>query len=381
MPDRWGTWPFYSPTCIADMTALLKKGGTLSAYKSNPNFPVGPAEGSWAWRLERLMEEQFEVSHAIACASGTMALMAAIQALELEPGEIITSPYTFSATAAAIRVMGHEPVFADIDPATFCLDPASVATVLGKRTRAILPVDLFGQMADYDGLWKLGHPVISDSCQAVGAVGKAPTYRHAPLWGGKGGLVGVFSFNGTKQCPAGEAGAVVTSDPVIASRVRGYISHVENWRAEVVGINGRVNEPTALLAYHGMKEVLKRNGERQALAKRVVDRLRGEARIKTLPEPHGHALYVFPLVLRADVNRAVFAAKLRERGVEVGEGYLTPPIHRYEAFKACRSAPTPVVDRLSSESLVIFTQVRPPASLRDMSYLADCIELALDVAT
>lgn len=376
--ERFGTWPFYSSACRRDMDALLQKGGGLSAYRSNPKWPLGPVEGSWAWRLERLIEKQFDIAHAIVCSSGTMALMAGLRALNLKPGEIVTSPYTFSATAAAIRYMGHEPVFADIDPATFCLDPVSAATVVNSRTRAILPVDLFGQLADYDGLWKLGLPILSDSCQAVGALGKAATYRQAPFRGGRGGVIGVYSFNGGKQVPAGEAGAVVTQDAKYAERARGFISHMENWANAEIGINGRLNEPTALIAYHGMKDVLKRNAQRQKLAARLVERLRFETRIRTLPEPAGHALYVFPMVLAKGLDRVKFANMLRAKKIEVGEGYLTPPIHRYEAFKFCRTAPTPVVDELSEKSLVILSQVRPPATLSDMDWLADAIRVALD---
>lgn len=342
---------------------------------------MGPAPESWAWKLERLAESEFSMSHVIACSSGTMALMAAIHAIGLEPGgEIVTTPFTFSATAAAIRFMGHEPVFADVDPVTFCLDPAQAATVVGPRTRALLPVDLFGQMADYDALWRLGLPLIEDACQAVGAQRKNQSYRDEPLWGGRGGTVGVWSFNGAKQVPAGEGGAVVTNDDEVADRARAFISHGENWSRPQIGINGRINEPTALLAYHGLREVKRRNLERRDLAQALVEPLRTDNRIAVLPDPDWHALYVFPLVLAKGVDRARFVGHLRLQGIEAGEGYLTPPIYRYEAFQACRRTAMPVVDELSERTLVLLSQVRPPATLTEMDWLAAQIIGALDQA-
>lgn len=112
----FGTWPRYSAACRRDVDRLLRKGGSLSAYRSNPDYPIGPAEGSWAWRLERHAEEMFGAKHVVACSSGTMALQAALFAMNLPAGsEVVTTPFTFSATAATIIRAGLLPVFADVD--------------------------------------------------------------------------------------------------------------------------------------------------------------------------------------------------------------------------------------------------------------------------
>lgn len=364
----FGTWPTYSKACQRDMDALLRRGGSLSAYRSNPQHPIGPARDSWAWRLERSVEQTFDVAHAIACNSGTMALQLAIHGARLPAkSEIIVTPFSFSATVAAIIWAGHVPVFADVDY-TGCLDPVSVASVRSRRTGAILAVDLFGRVADYPALARNELPMIEDACQALGATRNG-------RWAGSFGIAAAFSYNGAKNCPAGEAGTMVTNDTRVATAARLVASHGENWAYPEVGLNGRLNEPTALIAYHGLVDVLARNARRRQLARVLEHELAGLDLI--LPEIDGHALYVYPLILPAGQKRATFVERLRSRGIEVGEGYITPPLHDYPAFAQYRRGRLPVVEDLSANRLCIFTQVRPPATNAAMRYLAREIRAAL----
>lgn len=371
----FGIWPTYSAACQRDVVKLLRAGGSLSAYRSNPDWPIGPTEGSWAWRLEREAEAMFNITHVIACNSGTMALEAAIQALDLPVGgDIISTPYTFSATVAAIMRAGHTPIFADVEPTTGVLDAASVGNVVTASTRAILPVDLFGQVARYD---RYGFEcfVIQDACQAVGAWDK---YAIAA---GKQGSIAAFSFNGGKNIPAGEAGAIATDNSFLATRARLFISHGENFyaRPEIMharlGINGRINEVTACIATHGLRSVLARNKRRRELARILEHELSGLDLI--LPVIEGHALYVYPLILPVGQNRTRFVARLRSRNIEVGEGYIEPPLHHYPAFRAFQRIPLPVVEDLSANRLCLFSQVRPPARNDAIHRLGEAIRWAL----
>ena len=380
----FGTWPRYSRTCRRAVDRLLAAGGSLSAYRSNPNFPdwTGPSKGSWAYRLERLAEDTFSVKHAIAVNSGTMALMAAIKGLDLPRGsEIITTPYTFSATASAILYMGHTPVFADVEPLHYCLDPDSAERRITVKTRAIMPVDLFGGLADYGRLKRLGLPIIQDACQAVGT-SKKWLYGDVATW----------SFNGAKNVPAGEAGMLVTDNDDIAKRARLFISHGENFLQarprmlqdgdrDNIGINGRLNEPTACIAYYGMLEVEANNDRRRVLADELYGLLchRSELHLMGPDEIYHHALYVYPfrLVDRTKISRRTFLERLKKLGVEAGGGYITPPLHKYGPLPAART-PLRTVEELSDQSLVLLSQVRPPATKADMRYVATCIEAALD---
>jgi dTDP-4-amino-4,6-dideoxygalactose transaminase len=160
-----------------------------------------------------------DARHAIGCASGTDALILALMALDIGPGdEVITSPYTFFATASAIHRVGARPVFVDINPHTFNLCPDAVAAAISSATRAIMPVHLFGQCADMESLWRLavrhGLAIIEDAAQAIGS-----TYRGRRA--GVLGTIGCFSFFPTKNLGgAGDGGMLATDDPDLAARLR-----------------------------------------------------------------------------------------------------------------------------------------------------------------
>ena len=310
-----------------------------------------------------------------------MALMAALKGLDLPKGEIITTPYTFSASASAILYMGHTPVFADVESQHYCLDPDSVQKLITSKTRAIMPVDLFGGLADYGRLKWLGLPIIQDACQAVGASRKW-------LYGD----VAAWSFNGAKNVPAGEAGMLVTDNDDIAERARLFISHGENFLQarprfladgdrDNIGINGRLNEPTACIAYYGMKEVHANNARRRVLAGELYRLLRHRTELQLIgpDEIYHHALYVYPfrLVDRTKVCRRTLLDRMKKLGIEAGGGYITPPLHKYGPLPGART-PLRTVEELSEQSLILLSQVRPPATKADMHYIATCIEAALD---
>jgi dTDP-4-amino-4,6-dideoxygalactose transaminase len=169
--------------------------------------------------LECDLAEYCDSREAIGCASGTDALLLAMMALDIGPGdEVITSPYTFFATGSSIYRLGASPVFCDIDPVSYNLDPQAVDAAVTPRTRAILPVHLFGQCAEMEPLWRIaGHagvPIIEDACQAVGA-------EYQSRRAGVLGTLGCFSFFPTKNLGgAGDGGLITTDDPALASRIR-----------------------------------------------------------------------------------------------------------------------------------------------------------------
>ena len=368
-PINFGKWPTYSLACQRDVLRLLRAGGSLTAYRSNPDFPYGPRRNSWAWKAERLAERLFKINHAVICNSGTMALQAALWAVDLPRGsEIITTPFTFSATPAAILHAGHQPVFADVCPLNYVLTHEAAQA---SHPLATVPVDLFGRIS---GVRPTACPMVEDACQAVGA----QTSRGE--WGGTLGTLGVYSFNGQKNVPAGEAGMAVTDYGDFAQRLRQFVSHGENWGHPDVGMNGRVNEVTACIAYHGLLAVKGRNAHRRRLALELWRRLKDESRVRVLThlEIAGHALYVYPLILVGGVDRATFCRRLTQMGVQTSEGYIRPHLGHYPAFKAAVRGPLPVVEELSASTLVLLLQVRPPATVGHMRYIAAAIKTALD---
>ena len=194
-------------------------------------------------RLEEEFASYIGSRHAVGVGSGTDALVLALKALEIGPGdEVITVAHTFFATAEAILLCGARPVFVDIEPDTYTMDASRVEAAITPRTRAILPVHLYGQPADMDAITALarrhGLFVVEDACQAHGA-----TYR-----GRRAGTLGdaaAFSFYCSKNLGAyGEAGMLVTDDEAIATRVQMLRNHggKEKYRHAITGMNSRLDE-------------------------------------------------------------------------------------------------------------------------------------------
>ncbi len=208
--------------------------------------------------LERAVAEFVGAPHAIACASGTDALLLSLKALKLEPGdEVITVPFTFFATAGAIHNAGGKPVFVDIDPATFNIAPSQVEDAITPRTRAIVPVHLFGQMAEMETIMKIadhhGLPVIEDAAQAIGARRRLDDGWHMA---GTLGMTGAFSFFPSKNLGGwGDGGLITANDPDLAALLAKLRTHggAKQYHHEEIGTNSRLDtlQAAVLLAKLG----------------------------------------------------------------------------------------------------------------------------------
>lgn len=192
--------------------------------------------------LEQGIAKYCDSRFAIGCASGTDALILSLMAADVGPGdEVITTPFSFFATASSIARVGAKPVFVDIDPETFNIDPAQVEAAVSDRTKAIMPVHLFGQTADMEPLWRIAVrsslTVVEDACQAIGA-------EYHGRRAGVLGTLGCFSFFPTKNLGgAGDGGIVTTDDPELAERVRRLRVHGESGQYihEEIGLNSRLD--------------------------------------------------------------------------------------------------------------------------------------------
>jgi dTDP-4-amino-4,6-dideoxygalactose transaminase len=214
----------------------------MMAVIERQSFIMGPEVGE----LEAAIAQVAAARHAIACASGTDALLLPLMALDLQPGdEVITPSFTFFATAGTVHNAGGKPVFVDIDPATFKATPAAIEAAITKRTRAIVVVHLFGQMAPLEAILPIaerhGLPVIEDGAQAIGARRKiAGAWRLA----GELGKVGTFSFFPSKNLGGwGDGGMIVTQDDALGSRLKRLRLHggAKQYHHEEVGTNSRLD--------------------------------------------------------------------------------------------------------------------------------------------
>lgn len=219
--------------------------------------------------LEKEIAQYCGAGYGVGCASGTDALSLALHALEIEPGdEVILPPFTFFATAGTVCRAGAKPVFADIDPVTYNLDPLQVENKITERTRAIMAVHLFGQCADMDPLWRIAErhniPIVEDAAQALGA-------EYQGKRTGTLGALGCFSFYPTKILGAyGDAGMVVTNDPDWADRMTWLRNHgmEPKYVHKYLGWNGRLDALQAAILRVKLPYVERYIAARQALARR-----------------------------------------------------------------------------------------------------------------
>jgi dTDP-4-amino-4,6-dideoxygalactose transaminase len=206
--------------------------------------------GEEVTRLEQEVAALSRVKHAVACASGTDALLLAYRALDAGPGtEVVTTPFTFFATAGAIHNAGAKPVFVDIEPKTFNIDPAAVKAAVTSRTRAIVPVDLFGQMAALECIRDMvpNVPIVEDAAQSIGA---RRTVNGRDVMAGELPTIGTFSFYPSKNLGGyGDGGMMVTQDDAIADRLRRLRTHggLKTYYHDEVGFNSRLDSLQAAI--------------------------------------------------------------------------------------------------------------------------------------
>ncbi len=293
--------------------------------------------------LQTEVAQRLRVRHAIALANGTDALHLALRAAGIGTGdEVITSPFTFIATAGAIVHAGARPVFADIDPRTFNLDPASVAAAITPRTRALLPVHLFGQPAEMPALLALaqrhGLALIEDCAQSFGAaIGGVAT--------GALGLAGTFSFYPTKNLGAcGDAGAVVTNDDALAARLRRLANHGVGTPQEYleVGYNSRLDALQAAALRIKLRRLDDWNAARGRIAARY-DELVAQL---PLVQPHragdrDHIFHHYTILIE---RRDEVASALRTEGIASAIHYPRPLYRQPALAMYAPVAPLPVVE-------------------------------------
>src|SRR3990167_4439849 len=277
--------------------------------------------------LEEEFADRFGVEFAVSTNSGTSALHCAISAIGVEPGdEIITSPFTMSATASAILTNNAIPVFADIEPSTYGLDPGSVSKRITKRTRAILTVNLFGHPSRLDELKAIADdnaiPLIEDNAQSPGAMYKGKM-------AGSIGEIGIQSLNYHKCIQSGEGGMALTNNLPMCGRMRSARNHGEVTWGGILGGNHRMTELTAAIASAQLKKLDHLTDIRKGLSGLLTEAI-GDFDFLEPPitaDGCSHVYYLYPfkyLPGRLGIKRASFAKAMRAEGISISEGYSTP---------------------------------------------------------
>jgi dTDP-3-amino-3,4,6-trideoxy-alpha-D-glucose transaminase len=283
----------------------------LAAVAESGRYILGPEVEAF----EREFADYLGVKHCVGVANGTDALTIALRALGVRPGDEVVMPsFTFYATAEATLVAGAKPVFCDIDLDTFCVTPETVRAALTPRTKAIVPVHLFGNMAPVPELREFGLPVLEDAAQAAGAA----------LGGVRAGALGdaaTFSFFPSKNLPClGDGGAITTNDDAVAEMARVLRFHGSQDKTTFVevGYNSRLDEMQAAALRVLLPELDGWNDRRREAAAAYERLGLGEHAVLPRPAPGAHHIYHLYVV--------------RAESLPIGRGYYRVPVHRQPAI-------------------------------------------------
>jgi len=305
-------------------------GEAIDRVARSGRYILGPEVEAF----EREFADYVGVRHCIGVANGTDALTIALRALGVGPGDEVVMPsFTFYATAEAALVMGAKPVFCDIDLDTFCVSPETVKAALTPRTKAIVPVHLFGNVAPVDELREFGFPVLEDAAQAAGA----------ELNGAKVGAIGdaaTFSFFPSKNLPClGDGGAITTNDDRLAEQVRILRFHGSTDKSTftAVGYNSRLDEMQAAVLRVLLPELDGWNARRREVAA-TYERI-GLGEGVALPRAGRGGKHVYHLYV------------VRAERLPIGRGYYRVPVHRQPAIAADVDLASSVTGRSTSAAI------------------------------
>jgi dTDP-4-amino-4,6-dideoxygalactose transaminase len=330
------------------------------------------AQGPVVAELEATFAAWCGVKHAVAVSSGTTGLHLALLAHAIGPGdEVITAPFTFIASANAVLFAGATPVFADVEPDTLCLDPAQVEAAITPRTRALLPVHLYGHAAQMPELGEIarrhGLLVIEDAAQAHGAT------VHGKKVGSLGNTA-VFSLYPTKNMTSGEGGFVTTDDDRVADAVRMLRQHGEKKRYEheILGYNFRMTDICAAIGLAQLRRLDGFNAARHRNAETLSLGLAGLDRIVPPVERPGYGHVYHQYTVRVAGRRDELRRALAGRGIGTGV-YYPIPVHRQPVYEArgYRDLTFPISEQLAGE--VLSLPVHPALTARDLELIIQAV--------
>ena len=324
-------------------------------------------------QLAEDMQDYLRVKHAIPCASGTDALQLALMALDIGPGdEVITTPFTFVATAETIAILGAKPVYADIDEKTFNINPDLIENVITEKTKAIIPVHLYGQTADMD-------PIVQISCQHEIAVIEDAAQAVGERYKGKKvcslGLMGCISFFPSKNLGAyGDAGMVVCQDDAIAEKVRIIANHGSKARYyhDLLGVNSRLDSIQAAILRVKLNYLDEWNRQRREHAQYYSQGLAGAG--VTTPTIASYADHIFhQYTIVVNQGRDELQKFLNEKEIP-NAIYYPIPLHLQVAYRdkyGYRKGDFPVSEKLAEK--VISLPMHPDLTREEQDYIINTI--------
>lgn len=362
---------------IADIQAqhkLLKKELMESIEKviDSSQFILGPEVA----KLEEEFAKYIGTKYAVALSSGTAALQLSMAALGIKPGdEVITTPFTFIATADTIAALGAKPVFVDIDPKTFNINPAKIEEKITKKTKAIIPVHLYGQPADMDAILKIAKKyklfVIEDACQAVGA-----EYKNEKA--GTLGDIACFSFFPIKNLGAcGDGGIITTNNQELAEKIKMLRVHGSKGKYihEFLGYKARFDTIQAAIVLAKLKYIDEWNSKRIAIAKKYSQSLASKVVCPCLAPKIKHVYQQYTIIVP---NRNKLQDYLKSKEISTGIHYPLP-LHLQQAFKylSYKEGDFPEAEKAAKEVLCL--PIYPELTEEQVDYIIKSINEFFEV--
>jgi dTDP-4-amino-4,6-dideoxygalactose transaminase len=340
----------------------------LDAVMDSQHFVLG----SEVRALEGEIAEYCQAKHAVGCASGSDALILALMALDVGPGdEVITSPYSFFATVSAITRLGAAPVFVDIEPDTYNIDASQIEAKISAKTKAVMPVHLFGQCADMAALMefseKRGIPIVEDAAQAIGS-------KESGARAGSIGAIGCFSFYPSKNLGgAGDGGMLTTNDDRLAEKLRMLRVHgaAQTYHHEYVGLNSRLDSLQAAVLRVKLRKLDSWTAARQKNAAhyRRLFADKGLNKSVILPRERENVRHIYnQFVIRAPEKRDELKAFLHERGVGTSIYYpISLHLQKCFLYLGGKEGDLPESELASRETLAL--PIYPELTLQQVEYV------------
>ncbi|MFT7003800.1 MAG: UDP-2-acetamido-2-deoxy-ribo-hexuluronate aminotransferase [Sulfurimonas sp.] len=335
---------------------------------SSAQFIGGPKLNT----LEENLANYTGAKHAIGCSSGTDALLLALMALDIgQDDEVITTPFTFIATAEVISFLGAKPVFADINEESYNIDPTKIESLITDKTKAIMPVSLYGQCANMDAINEIANkyeiPVIEDACQSFGATYNAEKSCNLST-------IGCTSFFPSKPLGAyGDGGAIFTNDDELAQKMRMLLNHGQNerYKHKYIGINGRLDAVQAAVLNVKLKHFDREVKTRDEIGTRYNDLLE-EADVIT-PKIAENCTSVFAQYSIRSQNREALVQKLSDLDIPTAVHYPVP-LHLQEAFKylGYSEGDFPISEKVSTQ--IMSLPMSPYLTEAQQDFIVDAIK-------
>lgn len=345
-----------------------------SGILTNPSVQGGPM----VQRFEKGLETFVGVKNAVAVNSGTAALHASMLVADVgNEDEVIVPSFTYGATANVVLWAGAKPVFVDVDPETYNINPQLMEEKVTKKTKAIIPVHLFGLPAEMDAIFEIAQKhnltVIEDCCQALGA-----EYKNRKI--GSFGHFDCFSFYPGKVMTTGEGGAITTNDDELAKKLRMVRTHgqVKGYDFTVLGSNFRMTEIAAVIGCAQLEKLPRFLQKRRMNAKKLSENLKGVSSLMLPTEPKGfkHNYYLYTVKLGSKQRRDEVVKKLQKRGIDARVYYSTP-VHLTPLYLRLGygKEKLPVTEKIAK--CVFSLPVNPSVTENDIEYMTENVKKSL----